>query len=667
MYRRYGEPTWDSADATGVAAAAAAAPASASERRARPSRRATSAGRPVSTSRLPSVRLHGVEFHAITEQRCVEHILDELDAGHGGVVVTPNLDHLRRCTRDLTFSALVAEANLVVADGMPLIWASRLQRTPLPQRVAGSDLISSLSAAAAKRNKSIFLLGGAPGTAEGAAKILRDRSPELRVAGTYCPTRGFENDEAAMNAMIAALVAAKPDIVYVGLGSPKQEFLIERIRKVLPNAWWLGVGVSFSFLCGDVKRAPVVLRKLGLEWAHRLVQEPRRLFHRYIVVGLPFGASLLGKATLRGMTSLVGRVPSSNGQYHAAPSNNGNGSAVAAAIEAARPVIAPDYSAHARDATTNAPTGEQTESARPTTAPAPAHGRSLHKLRAMILLGGSVRPTPLTTSINRSVLDLPLDGDGSILNHWLAHARELARHAGLEQLPVRVMVNQTSPEPSSAAPRYEGTFRVERDLSEYRGTGGVLRDLAADYADDDLILVANAAQILMDPLAAIAMALDRKAGDFSLVSHNDGTPSGVMLVSCKTLRLIPTTGYVDMKEQALPAIAARYQVTVMHRRGRPTGLAVRSLADYVNALRHYHRRRQGKPALNDPLAEDWLPAFALVEEGATVDPRAHVHDSVVLKGGVVESGAVVVRSIVCAGGVVRKDRTAVDQFVCAGS
>jgi hypothetical protein len=192
----------------------------------------------------------------------------------------------------------------------------------------------------------------------------------------------------------------------------------------------------------------------------------------------------------------------------------------------------------------------------------------------------------------------------------------------------------------------------------------VLRDLAADYADDDLILVANAAQILLDPLAAIATALDRKQGDFSLVSHNDGTPSGVMLASCKTLRLIPTTGYVDMKEQALPAIAARYDVTVMHRR-RPTGLAVRTLTDYVSALRHYHRRRQGKPALNDPLAEDWRPAFALVEEGATVDPRAHVHDSVVLKGGIVEGGAVVVRSVICAGGVVRKDRSAVDQFVCA--
>ncbi|MGB7157809.1 MAG: WecB/TagA/CpsF family glycosyltransferase, partial [Tepidisphaeraceae bacterium] len=553
---------------------------------------------------------------------------------------------------------------------------SRLQRTPLPQRVAGSDLISSLSAGAAQRNRSIFLLGGAPGSAEKAAEVLKQRSPELRVAGTHCPPVGFESNEAEMNAMVAALLAAQPDIVYVGLGSPKQEYLIERIKKVLPGAWWMGVGVSFSFLCGDVKRAPTVLRKLGLEWVHRLVQEPRRLFHRYIVVGLPFGASLMGQSALRGLPRLLGRNAAAGGSQYDASRNgngNGNGSAVAAAIEATMPVMAPDFSSARGRSSSEDDAAGSNGNGRPkhvTPHAATTHARSLHRLRAMVLLGGSVRPTPLTTTIGRSVLDLPLDdegsGGGSILNHWLAHAADLQRLAGLAQLPVRVMVNHTSPEPASAAPRYDGTFRVERDLSEYRGTGGVLRDLAADYADDDLILVANAAQVLMDPLAAIATALDRKQGDFSLVSHNDGTPSGVMLVSCKTLRLIPTTGYVDMKEQALPAIAVRYQVTVMHRR-RPTGLAVRTLADYVTALRHYHRRRQGKLALSDPLAEDWLPAFALAEDGATVDPRAHVHDSVVLKGGVVESGAVVVRSIICPGGVVRRDRSAVDQFVSAGS
>lgn len=661
MYRRYGELAWESGDALDGSGSARTAVA----QRPRPARRGKlPPSRPISTSGLPTIRLHGIELNAITEARCVEHVLDELDAGNGGVLVTPNLDHLRRCARDLTFNALLDEASIVVADGMPLVWASRIQRTPLPERIAGSDLISSLSAGAARRGHTIFLLGGAPGTAETAAKVLQERSPNLKVAGIHCPPIGFEKNQDEVNAVIAALVAAQPSIVFVALGSPKQEYLINRIRKVLPNAWWLGVGVSFSFLSGDVKRAPAWMQRTGMEWFHRLLQEPRRLFHRYIVVGLPFGMSLMSRAAWNGLPRMLPRRetkprpalydPTANGNGNG--SANGNGRATARSIEASKPLIAPDYST---------PRPIERRQA-PHVGAGVAHSRSLHRLRAMVLLGGSVRLTQLSTRIDRSVLDLPVDDTGSIFNHWLAHATDLARHAGLEQLPVRMMVNQTSPLPTSAAPRYNGTWRVERDLSEYRGTGGLLRDLATDYADEDLILVANAAQILIDPLAAIATALDRKGGDVSIVSHNDGTPSGVQLVSCKTLRLIPTTGYVDMKEQALPAIAARYGVSVMHRR-RPTGLAVRTLSDYINALRHYHRRRQGKPALSDPLAEDWRPAFALIEEGATVDPRAHVHDSVVLKGGVVEGGAVVVRSIICPGGVVRKDRSAVDQFIYAGA
>src|SRR5438045_339020 len=126
------------------------------------------------------VNLRGVDLHAVTEQQVVTHILDELDFGRGGTVVTPNLDHLRRCLDDLSFGALVAEADLVVADGMPLVWAARIQGTPLPQRVAGSDLIWSLSAAAAKRAKTVFMLGGDFGTAEAAAKTLVERNPELK-------------------------------------------------------------------------------------------------------------------------------------------------------------------------------------------------------------------------------------------------------------------------------------------------------------------------------------------------------------------------------------------------------------------------------------------------------------------------------------------------------
>jgi NDP-sugar pyrophosphorylase family protein len=118
-----------------------------------------------------------------------------------------------------------------------------------------------------------------------------------------------------------------------------------------------------------------------------------------------------------------------------------------------------------------------------------------------------------------------------------------------------------------------------------------------------------------------------------------------------------------MKEQALPQIALHYEVRVVRRR-RPTGLPIRTLEDFVQALRLHHRRRQGKPFIADPLAEDWSPAFALIEPGATVDASARIHDSIVLAGAVVEPGAVLVRSLVCAGEVVRHDKTIVDQCVC---
>src|SRR4051812_22534342 len=136
---------------------------------------------------LPVITLHGVEIHAIDEATTIAHVLGEIDAGRGGFAVTPNLDHLRRYSDDVNFGALVAEADLVLPDGMPLVWAARLQGTPLPGRVAGSDLIWSLSAAAAARGRSIFMLGGAAGTAEGAARKLTERYPSLKIVGTHCP------------------------------------------------------------------------------------------------------------------------------------------------------------------------------------------------------------------------------------------------------------------------------------------------------------------------------------------------------------------------------------------------------------------------------------------------------------------------------------------------
>jgi N-acetylglucosaminyldiphosphoundecaprenol N-acetyl-beta-D-mannosaminyltransferase len=696
MYFRYGEPDWESAEGDGAGSngngASAGAHGMAHRLTGAPPHRASrrSGGSP-----FPTVDLRGVRVHAVTEADCVCHIISELDAGRGGMVVTPNLDHLHRCLHDLAFAATVSEAELVVADGMPLVWAARLQGTPLPERVAGSNLISSLSDAAAAQGRTVFFLGGAPTTADGAAKVLCDRFPSLKVVGTACPPVGFENDPAAMADLIQTVSGARPDVVFVALGSPKQERLIVRLRPLLPQTWWLGVGISFSFLCGDVRRAPVWMQKTGLEWVHRLLQEPRRLFHRYVVVGIPFAGSLLGKALLVGLPSRLrpGRgatIQTRSDNGHAGGNGQANGAGDGkphqSAVDFPRRGV-PSLLPEVLPASALPPLRTFDAASPVSAASAPrANGTPLHRLRALVLLGGSVRPTDLGSATCRSVLDLPLDENGSILTGWLDQAAELARSVGIEKLPVRVMVNHTSIEPASADARHYGAFRVERDRSEYRGTGGVLRDVANDYADDDLIVVANAAQVLLDPLPSIVAALDRAGGDVTVVAHQDGTPSGIMLVACKTLRQIASSGYVDMKEQALPQIAAQFDVRVVTRQ-RPTGMPIRTLEDYIHALRFHHRRKNGKqsaPAgsangngnghangngnghgngVVDPLAEDWSPLFSLIEPGATVDPSARIHDSVVLEGGVVEAGAVLVRSVVCPGGVLRKDKTAMEVFV----
>ncbi|MGD0766866.1 MAG: WecB/TagA/CpsF family glycosyltransferase [Tepidisphaeraceae bacterium] len=622
--------------------------------------------------RLPSIRLRGMRIHRIDEHTCIEHILSQLAAGRGGFVVTPNLDHLRRSQQDVSFSVLVEEANLVVADGMPLVWASRLQGTPLPQRVAGSDLISSLSAAAAGQGRSIFLLGGEDGTATAAAKVLRGRYPQLIIAGTLCPAMGFETDEAAMREITATLQAVRPDIVYVALGSPKQERLIERIRGALPKTWWLGVGVSFSFLCGDVKRAPLWMRNWGLEWVHRLAQEPKRLFKRYVITGIPFAGILLFQSMLRGIRNRLmprraeGEASAAEGEasaleaeiagYEDEPETLARGNAVFGAssadtVESVNEIATRLEAARAKSADSEVESSHFHE-------PVPVVATGRGRLRGLVLLGGGVRPTPLAMSLSRNVLDLPVGKGKTVLTRWLDEAAIVAQMLGMEQLPVRLLLDREATEPVSAGTIVWDQYRLERDTAEYRGTGGLLANIAVEYDDDDTILVGNAAQILLDPLSALLMSLKKTRGVVSLIGHRDGEPSGLMLITCRALRLIPRVGFVDMKEQALPIIASSYDVRVVQCR-RPTGLSIRTLSDYIAALRALHQPIRA--TATDPWAEDWKSTFAIVEPGAAVSPSARIHDSVVLAGASVEAGAVVVRSVIA--GTVRRDRNAVDQCV----
>jgi N-acetylglucosaminyldiphosphoundecaprenol N-acetyl-beta-D-mannosaminyltransferase len=258
---------------------------------------------PADTPATDRIRLLGIWLDRITLAGAVERIAEQAADGRGGWVLTPNLDILRRLTRDRGFAELCEGTSLRLADGMPLIWASRLQRTPLPERAAGSDLIWPLCERAAKDGLTVFLLGGNPGASEAAADELRRRSPSLRIIGTECPAMGFESDAGYMSRLTARLQGLRPDLVFVGLGSPKQERLIRQLRPLLPRSWFLGIGVTLSFVGGEIRRAPTWMRRLGVEWLHRLAQEPRRLFKRYLLHGAPFACYLLTIAALRGVSS----------------------------------------------------------------------------------------------------------------------------------------------------------------------------------------------------------------------------------------------------------------------------------------------------------------------------------------------------------------------------
>jgi N-acetylglucosaminyldiphosphoundecaprenol N-acetyl-beta-D-mannosaminyltransferase len=610
---------------------------------------------------MPATTIEPVRFHAITEAECVAHVVDALDRNDGGFVVTPNLDHLRRARSDGDYARLIAGADLVVADGMPIIWASRLRGEPLPQRVAGSDLIGSLSAAAAVRGRKIFLLGGAPGAAEGAAAVLTAKYPELTVAGHYCPPVGFENDPAEMSVVVDTLKAQQPDIVFVGLGSPKQERLIEAIAGELPGAWWLGVGYSFSFLAGDGRRAPMWMRKTGLEWAHRLAMEPQRLARRYLVEGVPFATQLLAEATVEGTRRRLGRPAKVRAPLPQAllPTNVDVAPRTATAVRnASAPVAIMTAGSNWlwKGIDHGWPSVPDDDSIANTDGQ--GLGGALQSLRAFVLLGGELRPTPFRSAINRSILDMPLENGRSILAEWQRQTAELAQWAGLEGLALRVLIDGQSPMPALPAPTPGCQVTIERDPYFYRGSGGILRDLVDQYADDDLLLVASGAQVLLAPLEELVGQLLDVGGDVNFISHTDGTPSGLMLLRCRALRMISESGYIDLKEQALPAIAKQFDVSHVEHR-RPTGLAIRSMEEYLATLKFRHRQH-GPSAGKRP---DHHAGFTVIESGASIDPTARLCDCVVLKDARIEADAVIVRSVVGAGAVIKANYPAVDRFV----
>lgn len=244
------------------------------------------------------VRLAGIDFDRLTEAEVVRRVIGASGNGLGGWIATPNIDFCRKAGRDPAARSLLARASLRVADGMPLVWAARLRGQPLPERVAGSSLIFSLSAAAADSGRSVYLLGGAPGIADSAAAELSRRYPGLKVAGTDAPPLGFHRDAGQVAAVRMRALAAEPDIVYVGLGFPKQERLIAELAPALPRAWFVGCGAAIPMAAGALPRAPAWMRQAGLEWLFRVISEPRRLSGRYLACA-PYALRLLVSCACR--------------------------------------------------------------------------------------------------------------------------------------------------------------------------------------------------------------------------------------------------------------------------------------------------------------------------------------------------------------------------------
>ena len=251
------------------------------------------------------VQLDGTGIDRITEDEVVAVVREAITLGRGGRILTPNVDILRRAQRDARVRVHLDDADLIVADGMPLVWASRLSGAPLPERVAGSSLIWSLSRGLGYDGRSIFVVGGAPGVggrkdgAARAAERLAEECAGLRIAGTSCPPFGFEKKKRGYAEFRAEIVRAEPDLVFVGLGFPKQEAVITRLRAEMPKAWFIGCGAAVNFVAGDVDRAPRWMQKTGLEWAHRLGTEPGRLAGRYLKHDAPYAMRLLAGAASR--------------------------------------------------------------------------------------------------------------------------------------------------------------------------------------------------------------------------------------------------------------------------------------------------------------------------------------------------------------------------------
>jgi len=245
-------------------------------------------GAPTMFEPTQTTRALGCEVHALSLAEARDVVLGWLD-GIGAdnqhllpcrYVVTPNLDHAVLLRSSEPLRAAYEEASLVLADGMPLVWAAKMFRRALPERVAGSDLGPAVMEGAESGTR-VFLLGASEESSKRAAEVVSERYPQLVVAGRMSPPMGFEKDPEWSEKIVSAIRESKATLVLVGFGAPKQELWVHAHHKQLPGTVVLCIGATIDFLSGSVKRAPAWAQKMGAEWIHRLLSDPGRLAKRY--------------------------------------------------------------------------------------------------------------------------------------------------------------------------------------------------------------------------------------------------------------------------------------------------------------------------------------------------------------------------------------------------
>lgn len=235
----------------------------------------------------PAVFL-GLKVDNLYMHEAVKEIAQTIEGRRFCYAVTPNVDHVIQLRHDDSFRESYRCARFCFADGVPLVWAASLLGSPLKGRVNGTDLFEELCKMAADRGHSIFLLGGNPGTAEGTVRVLLDRYPRIKVAGWECPRLGFDKCPDECIAIQQRICSTKADLLFVALGAPKQEDWMRTYGPGTGVAFAIGIGVSLSFISGEICRAPLWMQRHGFEWFWRLLHEPTRLWKRYLLKDLVF-------------------------------------------------------------------------------------------------------------------------------------------------------------------------------------------------------------------------------------------------------------------------------------------------------------------------------------------------------------------------------------------